>query len=87
MARRYRKKPVVVEAVQWDGGNQGEVAALFGEAPGLDRWVVDYDLMVVRIKTLEGEMLASEGDWIIKGVAGECYPCKPDIFGKTYEEA
>jgi len=80
MARRYRKKPVVVEAVQWDGGNQGEV-------PGLDRWVVDYDLMVVRIETLEGEMLASEGDWIIKGVAGECYPCKPDIFGKTYEEA
>lgn len=82
---KYRKKPVVIEAVQWHGymSNEDEVRALCGNA------LADpYDtkpLLVIR--TLEGDMAASQGDYIIKGVKGECYPCKPDIFAQTYEAA
>jgi hypothetical protein len=78
---KYRKKPIIVEAIQFRGGEQpGELA----------RYVVagkiDYtELGTMLIKTLEGVMEACPGDWIIVGVKGEVYPCKPDVFEQTYE--
>jgi len=74
---KFRKKPVVIDAVQYDGINESEIEQFVGISyvPGRD----------FKIRTLEGDMLASVGDWIIKGVNGEFYPCKPDIFEKTYE--
>lgn len=90
----YRKKPVVIEAVQWDGTNHREMFNFLGgentdyiTASGVNFYIdwtkVEGGLI---IKTLEGEHIASVGDFIIKGVQGEFYPCKPDIFEKTYEE-
>jgi hypothetical protein len=83
---RYRKKPVVIEAVQWHGeSNCAEVFAFLGQD---DHDVTDeLDHSVIHIPTLEGTMTAQAGDWIIKGVKGEFYPCKPDIFEATYEPA
>lgn len=79
---KFRKKPVEVEAVQWTGKNVGEIKSF----AGLDVSVQYYDLPpTLRIYTLEGVMTAKPGDWIIKGVQGELYPCKPDVFEKTYE--
>lgn len=81
---KYRKKPVVIEAIQYDGHNLREIA----EFVGTDLSMVDNDVNVSLfpvIKTLEGDMLISEGDFVIKGVQGEFYPCKPDIFEQTYE--
>lgn len=77
----YRKKPIVVEAVQWKGDNWLEV----------DQFMEDYPhetypkAGIVKIHTLEGVMIANLGDYIIKGIKGEFYPCKPDIFTETYE--
>lgn len=79
---KYRKKPVEVEAVQWTGENDTEIVR-FVNHDG-KRWAA-YSLGVMYIDTLEGVMIASPGDYIIKGVNGEFYPCKPDIFEKTYE--
>ena len=89
---KYRKKPVVIEAIQWTGLNFEEIKAFVGQDLIYDiydaAWKVGMGIpeVTVKIKTLEGEMLASIGDFIIKGVDGEFYPCKPDIFQKTYEE-
>lgn len=89
---KYRKKPVVIEAVQWTGSNLEEIKQFVTKNLIYDiddaAWKVGMGIPVVtvKIKTLEGEMLASVGDYIIKGVDGEFYPCKPDIFEKTYEE-
>jgi hypothetical protein len=81
----YRKKPVVIEAVQYLGFNaNGEECELF-LGDDFETHVPSEDKIVVR--TLEGELTASKGDWIIKGVQGEFYPCKPDIFEATYEPA
>ena len=82
---KYRKKPVVVEAVQWNGKNATEVLLL----AGFDKKNIGdlYDDTPITIHTLEGDMTASIGDYIIKGVNGEFYPCKPDIFEKTDEKA
>ena len=92
MTKKYVKKPVVVEALQWDGSNTGELLT-FGKP---DIYFVYHDAAweagagPVRadlyIKTLEGNMHANEGDYIIKGVHGEFYPCARDIFEETYEE-
>lgn len=90
---RYRKKPVVIEAIQWDGLNLEEIRRFVGSSlvyqifdaawkAGAGQPVVD-----MKIKTLEGEMQVGRGDYIIKGVRGEFYPCKPDIFKETYESA
>lgn len=79
---KYRKKPVVVDAVQWDGSNVSEIAVFMGTDVKA-RYVIDDGIVV--IPTLEGDMTASKGDWIIRGVNGEYYPCKPDVFAKTYE--
>lgn len=84
---KFRKKPVVIDAIQWTGQNAGDVWEFCPEAevhripevpptPAQGRVV---------IHTLEGSMSAQIGDWIIKGVKGEFYPCKPDIFEATYE--
>lgn len=77
---KYRKKPVVIEAVQWTGDNLKEVDEFMGVK------YIEVDTNAILIQTLEGDMLASIGDYIIKGVQGEFYPCKPDIFKATYEE-
>lgn len=86
----YRKKPVVIEAVQWTGNNLIEVIKHIGQHVSATHFKWDeYEDLVARdglkIFTLEGTMMASIGDWIIKGVQGEFYPCKPDIFAATYE--
>lgn len=88
---KYRKKPVVIEAVRWTGLNLEEIKQFVTKDLIYDiddaAWKVGMGIPVVtvKIKTLEGEMLASIGDYIIKGVDGEFYPCKPDIFEKTYD--
>ncbi len=75
---KYRKKPVVIEAVQYTAHEPDAAITFLGGAC----W---WDEIGPTISTLEGEMQVSDGDWIIKGVNGEFYPCKPDIFEKTYE--
>lgn len=84
---KYRKKPVVIEAVQF---TDTEESILKLSELGLDPVRIDYadtDSPILKIETLEGLMIAAKGDYIIKGVKGEFYPCKPDIFAETYEEA
>lgn len=76
---KFRKKPVVIDAVRWTGDNPAEIeqfCPVCRISEGTN----------VLIPTLEGRIYGSKGDWIIKGVAGEFYPCKPDIFAATYEE-
>lgn len=76
---KFRKKPVVIEAVRWTGENKAEIAAF---CPGVEIGpVTDW----AYIRTLGGRITALPGDWIIKGVRGEFYPCKPEIFAVTYE--
>lgn len=80
----YRKKPVVIEAVQWTGDNRAEIfdfcsKAFFSLGNGNSE-------IELKISTLEGIMTASVGDYIIKGIQGEFYPCKPDIFLLTYDK-
>ena len=87
--KRYRKKPVVIEAMRWEPDRFPEVGAVVG-------WLMAAGCEIhhptglgstttLAIRTLEGDMIAQPGDWIIRGVAGEFYPCKPDIFAATYE--
>ncbi|MDO4694980.1 MAG: hypothetical protein Q4A62_10630 [Eikenella sp.] len=94
---KFRKKPVVIDAVQYTGSESNTIM--------LYEWIHDVDLSTMHmtasaiimadckrdgglmIPTPEGKMLARVGDWIIKGVQGEFYPCKPDIFEATYEPA
>ena len=89
-ASHFRKRPIVIEAMLYDGSEasqaaivtwtQGRAVGWFGGTyPDGDRYYLD-------IGTLEGRMRADIGDWVIKGVAGEFYPCKPDIFEATYEQ-
>jgi len=85
--KKYRKKPVVIEAVQFDGSPKSfeDVGIFCGESALYA--VVEHE-PTIAIMTLEGiSYNLSDGDWIIKGVKGEFYPCKPDIFQATYEEA
>lgn len=77
----FRKKPVVIEALKWDGTL--ESVASFVDGTG--NVSVSYETGELRISTLEGVMTAQVGDWIIRGIKGELYPCKPDIFEQTYE--
>lgn len=102
MIKKYRKKPVTIEAIQWDGKNLVDVSAFLCNQTRKEaleeinssyisqkKWD-DYESLVLGdgldIDTLEGSMKANIGDYIIKGVNGEFYPCKPNIFAKTYEE-
>jgi hypothetical protein len=79
---RYRKKPIEVEAIQYCGIYDDAIKDFLGTAP--HRFDGSKGL---EIATLEGVMLADRFDWIIRGVKGEYYPCKPDIFAATYEPA
>lgn len=81
---KYRKKPVVIEATQWLG-NFESIKTMFPVNNAVKPTTLDYINEELVIHTLEGDMKASKGDWIIKGIHGELYPCKPDIFEKTYE--
>ena len=81
---QYRKKPVVIEAVEWNGANH-LITETFMKGSGA---YIDYSeskLGIIKIPTLEGVMDGKAGDYIIKGIKGEFYPCKPDIFNSTYE--
>lgn len=87
---KYRKKPVVIEAVQWTGENLREIIDFTGLHHSAEKWSWEqYEMIVkeegLKIFTLEGAMMASIGDYIINGVKGEFYPCKTDIFEMTYE--
>lgn len=94
MANRYRTKPCEIEAVHWTGENHREMFDfLTGNTEQFitisgDNFFIDHSLVYggLIIKTLEGNMIASVGDYIIKGLRGEFYPCKPDVFEKKYEE-
>jgi hypothetical protein len=84
---QYRKKPVIIEAVQFDGLNPTEIKDFVGENCEVEIYDNGVTPPVARIviHTLEGDMEVSNGDYVIKGVKGEFYPCKPDIFEQTYE--
>jgi len=91
---KYRKKPVVVEAIQYkpskDYDNINDLIEYMSDIIKFTNHSIKVGQGIgfdnITIQTLEGEMLVSEGDYIIKGVNGEFYPCKPDIFHKTYEK-
>lgn len=86
---KYRKKPVVVEAVQLRWDTWDEICNFAGVGKledGKPSGVMDGEKVGLDIPTLEGLVHASENDFIIKGVKNELYPCKPDIFEATYEE-
>jgi hypothetical protein len=78
----YRKKPVEIEAIQWVSDNIEQVYEMLGDTLIIN---TDEDEVKHFINTLEGKMELSWGDYIIRGVKGEFYPCKPDIFELTYE--
>lgn len=80
---KYRKKPLIVEAIQWTGGNLQEIIYSFPECFGS---VVVHHSSEIVIRTLEGNMVAIVGDYIVKGIKGEFYPCKPNIFEDSYEK-
>jgi hypothetical protein len=90
---KYRKKPVVIDAIQWTGFNPDEIKEFVGKKCDIEYYDAAYEagvmgiLATITIHTLEGNMRADKGDYIIKGVKGEFYPCKPDVFEQTYEKA
>ena len=79
MIKKYRKKPVTIEAIQWNGVNLSEIRDFMRST------VVNHGSVLI-IPTLEGNKHASLNDYIIKDINGKFYPCKPDIFDNTYEE-
>lgn len=93
--QKFRKKPVVIEAVQYNGSNHEEIISFVGKSANYKANVGSssdgkgglQSYSKLTITTLEGEMLVSENDWVIKGVKGEFYPCKPEIFSATYDIA
>jgi len=83
---KFRKKPVVIEAVQFKDGDFQAIMDVFPETKAWNGYLREEGGWALEISTLEGVMTATDGDWIIKGVNGEFYPCKPDIFEMTYDE-
>lgn len=91
---KYRKKPIVVEAIQWTGSNLEEIRNFVGNDLienyikhfDIERTLIKQTLAGIAINTLEGTIIVNYGDYIIKGMNNEFYPCKPDIFKQTYEE-
>lgn len=87
--KKFRKKPVVIEAIQWIGNNYEEIQEFSNGKVTYYEWFqlneTGVNPKMLQIHTLEGKMEASIRDWIIKGIKGEFYPCKPDIFEQTYE--
>jgi len=86
---KYRKIPVTIDAIQWNGNNEEEIMSFVGENCEFSSSTsADYDsFTTLIIHTLEGDMSARIGDYIIRGVEGEFYPCRRDIFERTYELA
>lgn len=90
---KYRKKPIVVDAISWNGNNLQEVMDFVNSefkyvenvSYCTQKFNYDYEENVLIINTLEGSMVVHIGDYIIKGIAGEYYPCKKKIFEETYE--
>lgn len=80
---KFRKKPIVIEAYCYNQQRDNYRPDWFQDAVSANRIITQRDSAI--IPTLEGDMLANLGDWIIRGVKGELYPCKPDIFAATYE--
>jgi len=80
--KEFRKKPIIVKAIRWDGNNLDEIKKLCKSHCHLS--VESSNALV--IKTLEGDMKCEKGNYVIQGVNGEFYPCKIDIFNRTYEE-
>ena len=87
MMKKYRKKPVVVEATQLSRVDADAILKEIGKnnVGVYNLGMFEENPCFIEIKTLEGTVTANEGDWVIKGINGEFYPCKPDIFEKTYE--
>ncbi len=82
-SEKYKKKPVEVEAIQWTGDNTIEKLKKFFN--GAEAYLIP-ETKIISIMTLKGTMIAEVGDYIIKDVQGEIYPCKPDIFEQTFKE-
>lgn len=88
MEHKYRKKPVVIDAWQFTKKNYNTGVPDLFKDESIKFWpLYGGEIVVGEISTLEGVLGVSENDWIIRGVNGEFYPCKPDIFEKTYEKA
>lgn len=85
MIKKYVKKPIIIRAVKWTGYNFDEIAVFVNPQP-LNLYKNSFGLTRLLIETLEGDMYAEVGDYIIQGVHGEFYACKPGIFAETYEE-
>lgn len=83
---KFRKKPVVIEAIQFNGMDDYFAIQGWMKRSG-STFEQGYAHPEMWVQTLEGRMSARPGDWIIRGVKGEFYPCKPDIFEATYEPA
>jgi len=88
--KSYVKKPIAIQAIQWTGMNLKDVIAFTGLHPSAEKWTwEEYEAVVenegLKIFTLEGPLYATIGDYIIRGVRGEFYPCRKDIFEETYE--
>lgn len=84
--RKYRKKPVVIDALQWTGGNLNDCIEFLGNSyGGFNAERCPNGKSEIKVLTLEGFHIASRGDYLIRGIKGEHYPCKPDIFAATYE--
>jgi hypothetical protein len=89
MMRKYRKKPVEIEAIQFNGLDDYLIICEWvdgSEGTLSSDETLEFKTPLMLVNTLEGIMAANPGDYIIKGVSGEFYPCKPDIFHKTYEK-
>ena len=85
---KYRKLPVEIEAVQFTDETREAIILWSGcRGHAIDDDGCEYETKNLFISTLEGEMMARPGDWIIRGINGEFYPCRPDIFAGTYEPA
>lgn len=84
---KFRKKPVEIEAMQLAGARSAAEIVAWAEGHGvtIESFLDEDDCSALRIPTMEGVMTASLEDWIIRGVKGEFYPCKPDIFEATYD--
>jgi hypothetical protein len=84
-AQKFRKRPVEVDAVRYTEETAEEILVWLGRPGGADELSSDWQLLPLVVNTLEGDLTASPGDWIIRGVQREFYACKPDIFDSTYE--
>ena len=82
MFKQFKKKPVVIDAVQWDGSIE-----MGRELSKVVNGVFYENTLMFLIPTLEGDLKVNPNDWVIRGVQGEYYPCKPDIFAATYDRA